>query len=102
MPGFLVMFDMWSVNSVTFTFSHSFIIVACYVIFISGLTIFMHKLGPSFLGVEPEDEDWSLLSALNLFLFAIVTHIMLYNINHYVKLGIIRKKVMAKREQEER
>ena len=51
LPALLVMADMWAINSVTFTYSHSFVIIGFFVLFVGGLTLLVWVVGPSFLGI---------------------------------------------------
>ena len=94
LPGLLIMFDMWFLNSVTFVYSHSFVIIAVFIIYCLGLNVLVHIFGDDFFSVQ-SSKDINILTTVNLIFYAVATHCMLYNINHLVKLKLLR----ARREQ---
>lgn len=45
LPALLIMFDMWFCNSVTFVFSHSFVIVGVFVVYFIGFNFLIFVFG---------------------------------------------------------
>jgi hypothetical protein len=77
------MIDMWGMNSVTFVFSHCFVIVGFECLFII-LTMLVSS------ETEVTSDSPSLLVALSLIIFAVATHTMLYNMNVFIKIELLR------------
>ena len=86
-PGFLIMIDMWGFNSVTFIYSHCFLIVGFECLFII-LTMLVSSEGEVFSSTSQP----SILVALTLIIFAVTTHTMLYNMNVFVKIDVLRER----------
>jgi hypothetical protein len=89
LPGLLIMFDMWFCNSVTFVFSQSFVIIGLFIVYCVGLNVLLAIFGQDFFSVKSTG-DFDILTTINLVLYAVATHCMLYNINHFVKLTLLK------------
>lgn len=85
------MIDMWFMNSVTFIYSHCFIIVGFECIYIALMMVLVARFD-RFFAVESTSETPDVLVTVNLVLFAVATHVMLYNMNVLIKLNIMREK----------
>jgi len=86
------MIDMWVMNSVTFVYSHCFLIVGFELVFICLAMLFSTKSFDTFFAVSNSKETPDLLVTMNVFLFCIATHVMIYNMNIYIKMGCLRER----------
>ena len=91
------MIDMWFLNSVTFIYSHCFLIVCTQVTYILVIMI-LNSTFTNFFAVESSSETPNILLTVNLLIFSAATHTMLYNMNIWVKLSLNREAQLKKNE----